>query len=236
MLATMPPRIVIVIFFGAYAKLPPIPARATPCLSSICGGGLMAKFPDNARLGLTLYFKSPSLGQIMFIDVDASPEHGGEVELLPEGIAELTTRWCGALNRMRKVKNFRPATRAEVLAYMERHDSVGERRTTANSARRSTSAASAPRTASASGVRYRLRELGGRYLGSRSERWLHCDRDRGPDCQNGSECQNENEFCPWSRVAMGGGSRVHEQRLLLQRDASTAALLDEAIRLHSRRR
>ena len=56
----------------------------------------MTKLPDNARLGLTLYFKSPSLGQIMFVDVDASPDDDGEVELLPEGIAELSRRWCAA--------------------------------------------------------------------------------------------------------------------------------------------
>jgi hypothetical protein len=198
-------------------------------------GGLMTKLPDNARLGLTLYFKSPSLGQIRFIDVDASPEHGGGVELLPEGIAELTTRWCGALNRMRKVKDFRPATRAEVLAHVERHDSVGQRRVTAEFARRSTGAASAPRTASAGGVRYRLRELGGCYFGMPNERWLHCDRDRGPDYQNGSEHQNENEFCPPSRVAVGDGG-MHGQRLPLQRDASSAALFDEAMQLQSQRR
>jgi hypothetical protein len=48
----------------------------------------MTKLPDNARLGLTLYFKSPSLGQIMFVDVDASPDDDGEVELLPEDIHE----------------------------------------------------------------------------------------------------------------------------------------------------
>jgi hypothetical protein len=54
----------------------------------------VAKLPDNARLGLTLYFKSPSLSQIMFIDVDASPDDDGEVELFPEGIAELSRRWC----------------------------------------------------------------------------------------------------------------------------------------------
>jgi hypothetical protein len=65
-------------------------------------------------------------------------------------------------------------------------------------------------------------------LACRSERWLHCDRDRGPDCQNGSERQNENEFCPSSRVASGDG-RGHGRRSLLQRDAGTAALLDEAM-------
>jgi hypothetical protein len=62
----------------------------------------MMKFPDNARLGLTLYFTSPSLGKIMFVEVDASPVDDGELGLLPEGIAVLTTRWCAALNRSRQ--------------------------------------------------------------------------------------------------------------------------------------
>lgn len=124
----------------------------------------MTKLPNNARLGLTLYFKSPSLGEIIFIDADASPNDDGEVELLAEGIAELTRRWCAALNRKRKVKDFRPATRAEVVAYVQRQDSVNQRRTAAKPPRRSTSAASVPRTASAGGVRYMLRELGSRYL------------------------------------------------------------------------
>jgi hypothetical protein len=105
----------------------------------------MTKLPDNARLGLTLYFKSPSLGQIMFVDVDASPDDDGEVELLPEGIAELSRRWCVALNRRRRVRDFRPATRDEVAAYAQRQDSVGQRWAVAKPARRSTSAASAPR-------------------------------------------------------------------------------------------
>jgi hypothetical protein len=47
----------------------------------------------------------------MFIDIDASPDDDGEVQLLPEGIAELSRRWCAALNRRRNVKDFRPATR-----------------------------------------------------------------------------------------------------------------------------
>jgi hypothetical protein len=122
----------------------------------------MAKLPDNARLALTLYFKSPSLGQIMFVDVDASPDDDGEVELLPEGIAELSRRWCAALNRRRNVKDFRPAIREEVVAYVQRQDSVDQRRAVAKTARRSTSAASAPRAAPA-GV-HRLRELSSRYL------------------------------------------------------------------------
>jgi hypothetical protein len=88
----------------------------------------MRKFPDNARLGLTLFFKSPSLGKIMFIDVDASPDDDSEIEMLPEGIAELTARWCVALNRMRRVKDFRPATREEVLAYIRRCDSIKQTR------------------------------------------------------------------------------------------------------------
>jgi hypothetical protein len=124
----------------------------------------MTKLPDNARLGLTLYFKSPSLGQIMFVDVDASPDDDGEVELLPEGIAELSRRWCATLNRRRRVRDFRPATRDEVAAYVQRQDSVDQRRAVAQSARRLTSAASAPRPAPAGGVRYRLRELSSRYL------------------------------------------------------------------------
>jgi hypothetical protein len=124
----------------------------------------MTKLPDNARLGLTLYFKSPSLGQIMFVDVDASPEDEGEVELLPEGIAELSRRWCAALNRRRRVRDFRPATREEAVAYVQRQDGVDQRRAVAKPASRSTSAASAPRTAPASDVRFRLRELSSRYL------------------------------------------------------------------------
>jgi hypothetical protein len=128
----------------------------------LCWRG-MARLPDNARLGLTLYFKSRSLGQIMFVDVDASPDDDGEVDLLPEGIAELSKRWCAALNRRRNVKDFRPATREEIVAYGQRQDSVDQRRAVAKTARRSTSAASAPRAAPA-GVRYRLRELSSRYL------------------------------------------------------------------------
>jgi hypothetical protein len=124
----------------------------------------VAKLPDNTRLGLTLYFKSPSLGQIMFTDVDASPDDDGEVQLLPEGIAELSRRWCAALNRRRNVKDFRPATREEVVAYVQRQDCVDQRRAVAKTARRSTSVASAPRATPASGVRYRLRELSSRYL------------------------------------------------------------------------
>jgi hypothetical protein len=124
----------------------------------------MTKLPDNARLGLTLYFKSPSLGQIMFIDVDASPDDDGEVELLPEGIAELSRRWCAALNRRRRVRDFRSATREEVVAYFQRQDSVDQRRAVAKTARRSTSAPSAPRATLAGGVRFGLRELSSRYL------------------------------------------------------------------------
>src|ERR1700722_19877892 len=79
------------------------------------------KLPANARLGSTLYFKSPSLGEIMFIDVDVTPDDDGEVDLLPEGIAELTGRWCVALNRIRKVNDFRPATREEVPSCVQRY-------------------------------------------------------------------------------------------------------------------
>jgi hypothetical protein len=124
----------------------------------------VAKLPDNTRLGLTLYFKSPSLGQIMFIDVDASPDDDGEVQLLPEGIAELSRRWCAALNRKRNVRDFRPATREEVVAYVQRQDRMDQRRALAKPAPRSTSTASAPRARPAGGVRYKLRELSSRYL------------------------------------------------------------------------
>jgi hypothetical protein len=124
----------------------------------------MTKLPDNARLGLTLYFKSPSLGQIMFVDVDASPDDDGEVELLPEGIAELSRRWCAALNWRRRVRDFRPATREEVVAYAQRQDGVDQTRAVAKPARRLKSAASASRAAPAGDVRFRLGELSSRYL------------------------------------------------------------------------
>jgi hypothetical protein len=122
------------------------------------------KLPQNARLGSTLYFKSPSLGEIMFIDVDVTPGDDGEVELLPEGIAELTRRWCVALNRRRKVKDFRPATREEVVARLLRREGVDHRQAAAKPTRRLTRAAPAVRAASANSVRYRLRELGSRYF------------------------------------------------------------------------
>jgi hypothetical protein len=122
------------------------------------------RLPGNARLGSTLYFKSPSLGEIMFIDVDVTPDDDGEVERLPEGIAELTARWCVALNRMRKVRDFRPATREEVPVCVQRHNSVHLGRTKAVSMRRLARATSAPRGASAKSVRHRLRELGSRYF------------------------------------------------------------------------
>jgi hypothetical protein len=64
----------------------------------------------------------------MFVDVDASPDDDGEVELLPEDIAELSRRWCAALNRTRRVRDFRPATREEVVAYFQRQDGVDQRR------------------------------------------------------------------------------------------------------------
>jgi hypothetical protein len=124
----------------------------------------MTKFPDNARLGLTLYFKSPVLGEIMFVDVDASPDDGGEVELLPQDIAVLTRRWCTALNRMHRVKDFRPATRKEIVAYIHRHNGVDRGRGVAKPARRSTSAA-VLRAASAGGMRRKWRELSSRYFG-----------------------------------------------------------------------
>jgi hypothetical protein len=125
----------------------------------------MAKLPDNACLGLRLYFKSPSLGQIKVIDVDATPDDDGEIELLSDGIAELTRRWCAALNRMRKVNDFRPATREEVGAFVRRQYSVDQRQTAPKPAPRSTSAVPLSGAASASGVRYKLRELSSRYLG-----------------------------------------------------------------------
>jgi hypothetical protein len=90
------------------------------------------QLPGNARLGLTLYFKSPALGRVMFIEVDASPGDDGEVGPLSEGVAELTTRWCATLNRMRGVRDFRPATREEVVADLRhRYGDRPKRRTAA---------------------------------------------------------------------------------------------------------
>jgi hypothetical protein len=123
------------------------------------------KLPDNARLGSTLYFKSPSLGEMMFVDVDVTPDDYGAVELLPEGITELTGRWCVALNRTRKVKDFRPATREEVATYVQRRQSVDQERASARPTQRLTRAASPPRAVPANGVRDRLREFSSRYLG-----------------------------------------------------------------------
>jgi hypothetical protein len=101
-------------------------------LASVYGGGLMRKFPGNARLGLTLFFTSPSLNRIISTEVDASPDDDRELAMLPEGIAELTRRWCVALNRSRGVNDFRPATREEVLACsIRRRDSVVQRRAAA---------------------------------------------------------------------------------------------------------
>jgi hypothetical protein len=125
----------------------------------------VAKLSDNACLGLRLYFRSPSLGQITVIDVDATPNSGGEVELLSDGIVELNRRWCAALNRRRKVKDFRPATREEIGAYIRRQHGLNDRRAAAKLAPRSTNAAAgAPLAASAGGIRRRLRELSGSYL------------------------------------------------------------------------
>ena len=129
------------------------------------------RLPGNARLGSTLYFKSPSLGEIMFIDVDITPDDDSEIELLPEGIAELTERWCVALNRMRKVKDFRPATREEVPSCVQRYRGVDPRRASAMPMQRLPRATSARRAALADGVHYRLRELSGRYFGM-SQRML----------------------------------------------------------------
>ena len=93
------------------------------------------EFLGNARLELTLYFKSPSLGKIMFIAVDASPDDISEVERWPEGIAELIKRWCAALNRRRGVKDFRPATREEVVAFVRQRISVHQVRAAAQASR-----------------------------------------------------------------------------------------------------
>jgi hypothetical protein len=135
------------------------------------------KLPENARLASTLYFKSPSLGEIRFIEVDLTPGYCGEVELLPEGIAELTRRWCVALNRMRKVGDFRPATREEVPACVQRHNGIDQPRAAAQPMRRSARAAFVPHPSSANGVRYRIRELGSRYFGM-SQRALAALRSR----------------------------------------------------------
>jgi hypothetical protein len=96
--------------------------------------------------------------------VDVTPDDDGEVELLPEGIAELTRRWCVALNRVRKVEDFRPATREEVPACVQRHIGI-DLGQAPMPVRRVARATSAPRAASANGVRYRLRELSSRYFG-----------------------------------------------------------------------
>jgi hypothetical protein len=95
----------------------------------------------------------------------------------PEGIAELTRHWCVALNRMQKVKDFRPATRLEVADFVQRHDSVDRGGAAAKPARRVTRKESAPDAASANGVRYKLRELGSRYFGM-SQRALAALRSR----------------------------------------------------------
>jgi hypothetical protein len=150
---------------------------ARAMLSSAYGGGPMMKLPGNARLGSTLYFKSPSLGEIMFIDVDVTPDDDGEVELLPQGIAELTGRWCVALNRMRKVKDFRPATREEVPVCVPRLNGVNPGRAPDMPMRRLARATSAPRAASADGVPNRLRELSSRYF-DMSQRALKALRSR----------------------------------------------------------
>jgi hypothetical protein len=150
--------------FSAYAKTATNFGLTRAMLASFYCGGLTMKLPDNARLALTLYFKSPSLGKIVVIDVDASPDDDGEVERFSEGIAELTRRWCAALNGMHKVKDFRPETRMEVGTYLQRRDYVDRGRTVGKSTRGSISAALGPRAASASSVRNSLRELGSRYF------------------------------------------------------------------------
>jgi hypothetical protein len=68
-----------------------------------------------------------------FTELDASPEDDCQLAMLPEGIAQLTHRWCVALNRSRRVNDFRLATREEVLAYynIHRRDSAEPRRAAA---------------------------------------------------------------------------------------------------------
>ncbi len=122
----------------------------------------MAKLSDNACLGLRLYFRSPSLGQITIIDVDVTPDADGEVELMSDGIAELNRRWCAALNRRRKVRDFRPATREEIGAYVRRQHGLNLRRAAATPDQNAATAV--PLVASATALRHRFRELGSRYL------------------------------------------------------------------------
>jgi hypothetical protein len=124
--------------------------------------GLVARLSDNACLGLRLYFKSPSLCQITVIDVDATPDAGCEVELMSDGIAVLTRRRCAALNRRRKVKDFRPATREEIGAYVRRQHGLNQGRAAAT--RDQNAATAVPLIASATALRHRFRELSNRYL------------------------------------------------------------------------
>jgi hypothetical protein len=128
----------------------------------------------------------------VFIDVDASADDDGEVERLPEGIAVLTGRWCAALNRMHNVKDFRPATREEVGAYLQRHNSVDRGRALGKHPVRRRPGECDTGCAS----------LAAAILACRSARWLCCDHDRGPERHNGGEHQSKNEFCSWSPAAL----------------------------------
>jgi hypothetical protein len=65
---------------------------------------------------------------------------------------------------MRKVKDFRPATREEIVAHLRRHNGADPGRAAAKPTRRSARTASPPGRTSANGVRHRLRELGSRYF------------------------------------------------------------------------
>ena len=122
-------------------------------------------FPGSARLEATLYFKSRSLGELIFVEVDLTPSENGELEMLAEGIAELSRRWCAALNRMRKVNDFRPATLEEVPSCVPQHGGLDQRHAPARPIQPLARPTSAPRASSANRVRYRFGELSRRYLG-----------------------------------------------------------------------
>jgi hypothetical protein len=78
-------RSALVFFVRRICKTATIFRLTRVILSSAYDGGPIMRLPGNARLGSTLYFKSPSLGEIMFIDVDITPDDDSEIELLPEG-------------------------------------------------------------------------------------------------------------------------------------------------------
>jgi hypothetical protein len=88
-------------------------------------------FPSNACLELALYFNRLHWERLCSFAVDASPDDNSEVERLPEGIAELTKRWCAALNRRRGTNELRPATRQEVIAFVRQRNSVHQARAAA---------------------------------------------------------------------------------------------------------